>query len=171
MRALRTARTALALVALAPSVDASPYALTAADRAELTALAQRFFEHTRDGDRAPADLYPTRDDLRALYGASAAPSGAPAAGDAVVDRQLEALTRDAHDLRATFAGGTFRGISGAGYARGRVDVHRCGRFARADSQCADGPLVEYVVGGAARRFQLDTVVRVRGHWRVLDIRP
>ncbi len=168
----RIARSLFAVtLAVAPVADAAPYALTAADRAELTALAQRFFEHTRDGDRNPADLYPTLADLRALYMVTGSISGAPTMAEAVVDRQLQALTRDAHDLHDTFARGTFRGITGAGYARGRLDVHRCGRFARPESQCADGPLVEYTVGTTTRRFRLDTVVRIRGHWRVLDIRP
>ncbi len=169
-RALPTALAAWALAA-APA-HATPHALTPADRAEITALARAFFEATRDGARDVLGVYPTPADLRSLFPAARAGADAgPSPADAIVRRQYEAIERDARALRETFRGGVFTGLAPSSYARGVVDLRPCGRYARATSQCGDGPVIEYTVNGEARRFRVDTLVRLRGRWRVFDVRP
>lgn len=164
---------ALAALAVTLPADAAPYALTPADRAEITALARSFFEATRDGTRDVEGVYPSPADLRTLFpatrrqGADAGPSPV----DEIAQRQFLAIERDARALRDTFRGGVFVGITARSYPRDSVDLRPCGRFARATTQCGDGPVIEYTVGAEARRFRLDTLVRLRGHWRVFDVRP
>ena len=164
---------ALAALTLTLTADASPYALTPADRAEITALSRSFFEATRDGVRNVENVYVTPADLRSLLPQSrrGAADAGPSPADEVVDRQYLAIERDARALRETFHHGVFVGIAARSYPRDTIDLRPCGRFARANTQCGDGPLIEYTVNGEARRFRLDTLVRLRGHWRVFDVRP
>lgn len=164
---------AVAVVAAALPADAAPYALTPADRAEITALARSFFEATRDGVRNVESVYPTPADLRSLLPSArrGAADAGPSPADEVADRQFMAIERDARALRETFRGGVFTGVAARSYPRDTIDLRPCGRFARANTQCGDGPLIEYTVNGEARRFRLDTLVRLRGHWRVFDVRP
>lgn len=170
-RTTRRALAALTTLAMTASAHATPYALTAADRAEITALARSFFESARDATRDVRDVYPTVAEMRALF---PTPRAAADAGvspvDEVVQRQLRAIERDVRDLAATFHGGRFVGLGARSYPRNTVDLRPCGRFARADTQCGDGPLIEYAVGEETRRFRLDTLVRLRGRWRVYDVR-
>jgi hypothetical protein len=155
----------------AGEVGASPRRLTPAERTEITALARRVLEGVRDGAREPAGLFPTASELRVVFGLREPGDAGPDGGGMLVQRQLEALSRDARDLRPRLATAIFRGIAGASFMRNTIDPHRCGRFGTPDSQCVDGPVVEYAVGGSVRRFRIDTLVRVGGHWRVLDLRP
>lgn len=150
---------------------ASPRRLPPIERAEITELARRVFAAVRDGVREPAGIFPTAPELRVVFGLRAPGDAGPDGGGLLVQRQLEALSRDSRDLRPRLAGAQFRGIAGASFARNTIDPRRCGRFGAADSQCADGPVVEYTVGGSVRRFRIDTLVRVGGRWRVLDLRP
>lgn len=153
--------------------EATPHPLGAAERAELLALTRSFFETTRDGGPRRASVYPSPEEVRGLYPANPGPrsdAGAPSGYDAMADRQVRAMERDARELQAVFRGGVYVNVVPAWRTRGSVDVRRCGRLARADTQCADGPVFEYTVGAEARRFRIDTLVRVRGHWRVLDAR-
>lgn len=154
------------------AAEAVPYTLTAGDREALTALGRAFFEATRDGVRTPTEVYPTPAELRGLYPAApgATPAGAVSVTDSLVQRQLAAIARDARDLRTRFAGGEFVSVTGPGLTRGRFELRPCGRFARADSQCTAGLLVSYRVGAETRAFRLDTLVRLGGRWRVLDVR-
>ena len=156
---------------LAGEVGASPRRLTPAERAEITELARRVLEGVCDGARDPAGLFPTAPELRGVFGLRDPGDAGPDGGGMLVQRQLEALSRDARDLRPRLAGALFRGIAGASFTRNTIDPRRCGRFGAPDSQCVDGPVVEYTVGGSVRRFRIDTLVRVAGHWRVLDLRP
>jgi hypothetical protein len=159
--------------AVARPAESAPYALTAADRVEITALARSFFEATRDGTRDVQGVYPTPVDLRGLFPAARRGSAdaGPSPADEIAQRQYEAIERDARALRETFQRGVFVGITATSYPRGSVDLRPCGRFARATTQCGDGPVIEYTVGSETRRFRLDTLVRLRGHWRVFDVRP
>ncbi len=163
----------LATLAAVLPADAAPYALTAADRAEITALARSFFEATRDGARDVANVYPSPTELRTLFAATRRQSAdaGPSPVDEIAQRQYLAIERDARALRDTFRGGVFVGIAARSYPRDTVDLRPCGRFARATTQCGDGPVIEYTVGSEARRFRLDTLVRLRGRWRVFDVRP
>lgn len=176
---MNDARRAYAMLALGLSLlgelrvaEAVPYTLTAADREALTALGRSFFEATRDGARTPTAIYPTPAELRGLYppAPGAAPPGGGTVHDTLVQRQLGAIERDVRALGPRFAGGEFVGVSGQGLTRGRVELRPCGRFARADSQCTTGLLVSYRVGEETRAFRLDTLVRVQGRWRILDVR-
>lgn len=152
--------------------QATPYRLTPADRTEITALVRTFFEATRDDAPAQTGVYPTREELRGMFPAEAAgPAGAPTAVGELVGRHLSAIERDARELRARFHAGVFVRVSGPVMTRGVIDLRRCGRFARPETQCGDGPLVEYTVGAEARRLRLDTLVRLNGHWRIFDARP
>ncbi len=163
---------AVTLTAAAPAA-ATPYALTAADRAEITALARTFFESTRDGVRDLAAVFPSPVELRGIFPAprGGAVDAGPTPVDEIVQRQFQAIERDVRALRDAFRGGVFVGLGARSYPRDAVDLRPCGRFARAASQCGDGPVIEYTVGGEARRFRLDTLARLRGHWRVFDVRP
>lgn len=149
----------------------APRRLTPAERAEITALARRVLEGVRDGAREPAGVFPTAPELRAVFGLRDPGDAAPDGGGMLVRRQLEALGRDARDLRPRLAGARFRGIAGGSFARGTIDPRPCRRSGAAGSQCIDGPVVEYAVGESVRRFRIDTLVRVGGRWRVLDLRP
>jgi hypothetical protein len=161
-----------ALVLAAVSGHGAPYTLTPADRAELTTLARTFFESTRDGSAGTSGVYPTMAELRALFPAVRAGGDAGLSpAEEIANRQLQAIERDVREARTTFAGGTFRGLAGRSATRPTLDLRPCGRFARADSQCADGPAFEYEVGGETRRYRIDTLVRVRGHWKIFDVRP
>jgi len=162
----------LFLTAASARAEAETYALTAADREALTTLARTFFETTRDGTRTPTAIYPTPAELRGLYppATGPAPPGGVSAHDTLVQRQLGAIERDVRALRPRFAGGAFVGVTGQGLTRGRVELRPCGRFARADSQCTTGLLLSYRVGEETRAFRLDTLVRVQGRWRILDVR-
>jgi hypothetical protein len=171
MRATTLAGCLLAATLTTPPAAAVPRPLTAAERAEITALARRLVDAVRDGARDPAGLFPTAPELRVVFGLRDPGDAAPDGGGMLVQRQLEALSRDARDLRPRLAGARFRGLAGAAFARGTIDPRRCGRYGAPGSQCADGPVVEYAVGGAVRRFRVDTLVRVNGRWRVLDLRP
>ncbi len=163
---------AVTLSAAAPAA-ATPYALTPADRAEITALARTFFESTRDGARDVAAVFPSPVELRGIFPAprGGAVDAGPTPVDEIVQRQFQAIERDVRALREVFRGGVFVGLGARSYPRDAVDLRPCGRFARATSQCGDGPVIEYTVGGEARRFRLDTLARLRGHWRVFDVRP
>ncbi len=154
-----------AALTLGTAAHATPHALTAPDLAAITALARAFFDSTRDGARDVQDVYPTAAELRALFAV-----GAPSGADGLVRRHMEAVERDVRALRERFRGGTFVGITPTSYRRNTVDLRPCGRFARATSQCGDGPVIEYTVGGETRRLRLDTLVRVRGRWRLFDVR-
>lgn len=167
----RPTAAALALLLAVTSAEATPRPLPPAERAEIAALARRVLEAVRDGGRAPAGLFPTVAELRAVFGLRDTGDAGPDGGGMLVQRQLAALDRDARELRPRLAGARFRGITGGGYARGVIDPRRCGRFGAPASQCADGPVVEYEVAGAVRRLRIDTLVRVGGRWRVLDLRP
>ncbi|MBK6530667.1 MAG: hypothetical protein IPF99_13960 [Deltaproteobacteria bacterium] len=156
---------------LAGEVGAAPRRLAPAERAEITSLARRVMELVRDGARDPSGIFPTPAELRVVFGLRDPGDAGPDGGGMVVRRQLEALERDARDLRPRLAGAQFRGIAGPSYARNTIDPRRCGRYAAPGSQCVDGPVVEYAVGGSVRRFRIDTLVRVGGRWRVLDLRP
>lgn len=162
------------LVLAASTADAVPLRLTDPERRELETLARRFYESTRDGARSPAEVFPSRDDLRALFTrAEPMPGPVRSAGvtnDAVVLRQLSAIDRDVQSLRARFAGGTFRGLAGAIATEHVLRQRTCGRYARTDAACADGLIFEYQVGAETRRFSIDTLVRVGRRWRVLDVR-
>lgn len=154
----------------AGAAHATPRRLTPAERAEITELARRVLEVVRDGARDPAGVFTTPAELRAVFGVGAPADGGADAGGMLVQRQLEAQARDARDLRPRLAGAQFRGITGATFVAGTIDPRRCGRFGAPASQCADGPIVEYTADGATRRFRIDTLVRVGGRWRVLDLR-
>lgn len=171
---MRIVPLALALTLASSVATAVPLRVTDADHAELTALARRFYESTRDGARAPAEVFPTRDELRALFARSdgpVAPRGdAGAMGDAVVAHQLSAIDRDVRALQERFRAGTFRGLAGPVVTERTLRQRGCGRFARVDAVCADGLMFEYVVGAETRRFRVDTLVRVGRRWRVLDVR-
>jgi len=156
---------------VAGEAGAAPRRLAPAERAEITELARRVMELVRDGARDPSGIFPTPAELRVVFGLRDPGDAGPDGGGMVVQRQLQALERDARDLRPRLAGARFRGIAGPSYARGTIDPRRCGRFGAAGSQCADGPVVEYEAGGSVRRFRIDTLVRVGGRWRVLDLRP
>lgn len=166
----------LGLVVVGSVAEAVPLRVSAADRAELDALARRFYESTRDGVRTPAEVFPTRDELRALFvradGVGALPRSPTGAvmNDAVVTHQLTAIERDVQSLRERFRGGTFRGLAGPVVSEGALRQRGCGRFARADAVCADGLMLEFQVGAETRRFRIDTLVRVGRRWRVLDVR-
>jgi hypothetical protein len=166
--------TVLALGLLGSAGWATPHPLSVAERAELAALVRTFFETTRDGGARRAAVYPTPEEVRGLYPSNPGPradaGAAPSGYDAMADRQAQAMERDARELRAVFRGGVYVDLAPAWRARASLDVRRCGRFARAETQCADGPVFEYTVGSERRRFRIDTLVRVRGHWRVLDAR-
>lgn len=161
-----------ALFAAAPA-RATPYALTAADRAEIAALARTFFEATRDGARDVSAVYPSPVEFRAIFPAprGGGADAGPTPVDEIVQRQFQAIERDARALRDAFRDGVFVGLGARSYPRDAVDLRPCGRFARATSQCGDGPVIEYTVRGEARRFRLDTLARIRGHWRIFDVRP
>ncbi len=162
--------TALALAAV--SGEAVPYTLTPADRAELTTLARTFFETARDASPGTTGVYPTLAELRALFPAVRAGGDAGLSpAEEIANRQLQAIERDVRDARTNFAGGRFVGLVGRSATRPTIELRPCGRFARADSQCADGPTFEYEAGGATRRYRIDTLVRVRGHWKIFDVRP
>ncbi len=152
------------------AAHATPRRLTPAERTEITELARRVLEVVRDGVRDPVGVFATPAELRAVFGLRESGDAGPDGGGILVQRQLEALSRDARDLRPRLAGGRFVSIGGGGFARDSIDPRRCGRFGAATSQCADGPVVEFTVEGATRRFRIDTLVRVGGHWRVLDLR-
>lgn len=154
----------------AGGAHATPRRMTPAERAEITDLARRVLEGVRDGTRNPVGLFPTTSELRAVFGMREPADGGADEGGMLVQRHLESLARDARDLRPRLAGAQFRGIAGPSFVAGTIDPRRCGRFGAPGSQCADGPVVEYAVGGATRRFRIDTLVRVGGHWRVLDLR-
>jgi hypothetical protein len=163
-----------AVVLFATSAHGSPYALTPADRTEIATLARLFFDSVRDGTRDVHGVYPEVADLRLIFptpraGARATPG--PSLQETLTQHQLTAIARDAQELHSTFHGGSFVGLSARSYPRQTIDLRPCGRFARATSQCVDGPLIEYTVAGQTRRFQVDTLMRVRGHWRVFDVRP
>lgn len=166
----------LGLVTMGAVAEAIPLRVGEADRAELEALARRFYESTRDGVRAPTEVFPTRDELRALFGRADGPAAAPRAptgtamNDAVVTHQLTAIERDVQSLRERFRAGTFRGLAGPVVTERALRQRGCGRFARADAVCADGLMLEYQVGEETRRFRIDTLVRVGRRWRVLDVR-
>lgn len=171
-------RLALVLAAsLLPSAaGAVPLRVSASERQELTSLARRFFESTRDGARSPANVYPSRSDLVALFSTVEVvpgPMRAPAQttpNEAVVLRQLGSIDRDVQALRERFRGGTFVGLTGVLAREGTLRQRGCGRFARRDSVCADGLILEYRVGTETRRFNIDTLVRVGARWRILDVR-
>lgn len=152
------------------AAHATPRRLTPAERAEITELARRVLAIVRDGVRDPAGVFPTAAELRGVFGLRDTADAGPDGGGMLVQRQLEALSRDARDLRPRLAGGRFVSIGGGGFARDSIDPRRCGRFGVATSQCADGPVVEFTVDGATRRFRIDTLVRIGGRWRVLDLR-
>lgn len=156
---------------LAGEAGATPRALPPAERAEIAALARRVLEFVRDGGPGPAGLFPTAAELRAVYGLRDPGDAGPDGGGMMVQRQLEALGRDARDLRPRLAGAQFRGIAGEAYARNTIDPRRCGRFGAPGSLCASGPVIEYAVAASVRRLRIDTIVRVGGRWRVLDLRP
>lgn len=156
---------------VAGEAGAAPRRLAPAERAEITELARRVLEVVRDGSRDPSGIFPTPAELRVVFGLRDPGDAGPDGGGMVVQRQLQALERDARDLRPRLSGARFRGIAGPSYARGTIDPRRCGRFGAPGSQCVDGPVVEFEAGGSVRRFRIDTLVRVGGRWRVLDLRP
>lgn len=178
---LRRATLLLGFVTLGSLAEAVPLRVGEAERAELEALARRFYESTRDGVRTPAEVFPTREELRALFAradgvtapravADAGAGGGAAMGDAVVTHQLTAIDRDVRALRERFQGGTFRGLAGPAVTERALRQRGCGRFARADAVCADGLMLEYQVGSETRRFRIDTLVRIGRRWRILDVR-
>lgn len=166
----------LAVLVFSSVADAVPLRVSAAERQELTSLARRFYESTRDGARAPESVFPTRAELVSLFTTVESlpgPVRAPARStpnEAVVLRQLGAIDRDVRSLRERFRGGTFVGITGALAREGTLRQRGCGRFARRESVCADGLILEYRVGDETRRFNIDTLLRVGARWRILDVR-
>ncbi len=167
----RAACVVVTALAWAMPAEAANHPLSAADRAEITALARSFFDATRDGARTVTAVYPTPDELRGVFPPGRAGDAGISAPEATVQRQFAAIERDARALREVFQGGTFVGLSARSYPGGVIDLRPCGRFARATSQCGDGPVIEYRVGTETRRFRLDTLLFVRGHWRIFDVRP
>jgi hypothetical protein len=161
----RLAPLALCLTALATAPDASAETLrlTARDVTAITDAARALFEGARDGQPARiAEVIPTRQEFLSLF----LPNTLP-----FIERHQRALERDARELRATFAGGVFVRLE-PGFSAGRaLRLERCGRFGASSSQCADGPIFEYRVGTAVRRFRLDRIVRLRGGaWKIFDAR-
>ena len=47
-----------------------------------------------------------------------------------------------------------------------VHTDRCSPFAMPQSECLDGPVIEWTVNGETRRMRVNKLVRVDGHWRV-----
>jgi hypothetical protein len=153
---------ALATALAAPSAHATPYRLTAADRAEIERVLRTFFEATRDGNTAAATaLVPTRDEFRRIF-----QSGT----DPFIERHQRAIERDVRELRQRFANGTWVGLS-SGFARGgAVELSQCGRLAVPASQCIDGPVIDWRVGTSVEHLRIDRLVRLDGHWKIFDAR-
>jgi hypothetical protein len=155
---------ALATVAAAPrEARAEELRLTARDVTAITDAVRALFEGARDGDAARlTGVIPTRADFVALFQPNTL---------MFIERHQRAIERDVRELRATFANGTFVALD-ASFAAGRtLTIERCGRFGTRASQCANGPIVEYRVGAATRRFRVDRLVRLRnGTWKVFDPR-
>ena len=165
----------LATALLAPSLAAAvPLRVSAAERRELESLARRFFESTRDGARSPEAVFPSRAELGALFERDEGLPGpvrvAARPNEPVVLRQLNAIDRDVQALRERFRAGVFVGLAGPVARENTLRQRPCGRFARRDAQCADGLMLEYRVGNETRRFNVDTLVRAGGRWRILDVR-
>lgn len=160
---------------LAPSIAAGvPLRVSAAERRELESLARRFFESTRDGARSPDGVFPTRAELGTLFERDEGLPGpvrvAARPNEPVVLRQLSAIERDVQALRERFRAGVFVGLAGPVARESTLRQRPCGRFARRDAQCADGLMLEYRVGNETRRFNIDTLLRASGRWRILDVR-
>ncbi len=156
-----------AVLSVAPSAGAVPLRVDPAVRAEITALAERAFVAVRDGVRDPAGVFPTLAEMRAIFGVTA---GGATPQASFAEAQFRALARDARDFQERFRTGRFVGLAATFAGGGSIDLHRCGRLTRADSQCVEGPVIEYEVNGERRRFRLDALVRVGGRWRVFDLR-
>ena len=152
----------IALLAIAPLAQATPYAPTATERTEVAQLLRGFFEATRDGDvQAIATAVLARDEFVQLY----LPGTEP-----FVERQQRAIERDVRELRSHFAGGTWVGISGPFATDPIVEIVPCGRFGRPESECTLGPVISWRTGDTLRQMRVDRLVRVGGHWKIFDPR-
>lgn len=157
----------LSVVTVPNTVRAVPYRLTQADRAEITALMQRFFTAVSNGQREPVRVFPTRAELLGLY---VSPRAQPGEGEALAQRQLAAIERDVRSLREPFAHGRFVGLRGREITTGTLEIRPCGRLALTTSRCATGPVLQWSVGDEAHSVRIDTLVRLPSGWRVYDVR-
>jgi hypothetical protein len=152
----------LLTLAIAPLAQATPYAPTPADRAEVAQLLHGFFEAARDGDvESIAAAILAHDEFVQVY----LPNTEP-----FVERQERAIERDVHELRLHFAGGTWVGLTGPFATDAVVDVVPCGRFGRPDSECTLGPVISWRAGSIVRQMRVDRLVRIGGHWKIFDPR-
>ncbi|MEI8257760.1 MAG: hypothetical protein WCJ30_18950 [Deltaproteobacteria bacterium] len=157
---LRAALAALAL-ALAAShgahAQAQARALSAAEHDEIARLLETFFTAARDGDaRALAGVLPTDPQFARIFMAGTEP---------LVERHRRAIARALADLRTRFAGGRWVAMRGLD-AAATVHPQRCASFAAPNSECLDGPVIEWVAGTEALRMRVNRLVRVDGHWRL-----
>ncbi|MBL8677735.1 MAG: hypothetical protein JNK05_01105 [Myxococcales bacterium] len=154
---------ALATLTAAPAAFAQDYRLAQRDVTALTDALRSLFEGIRDGDVPKITaVLPTRAEFVTLYQPGTA---------MFIERHQRAIERDTRELRRTFEGGTFVSVDGAFAVNRTIRLERCGRFGARGSQCANGPVIEYRVGTATRRFRIDRVVRLsNGTWKIYDVR-
>jgi hypothetical protein len=149
-------------IVTASGAQATPMPLAPSDHAEIARVLRTFFESTRDGDYATArTTIPTHDEFTAIFAEGTAD---------VLAQHLRAIDRDVHELHDRFAGGIWTGIVGDFARTASLEVAPCGRIARPESQCANGPVIEWHVGTESRRLRIDRLVRVGGHWKIFDPR-
>lgn len=162
-RALASSLVALALTAHGVVASADDVRLTPADVTAITNTVRTLIEAMRDGDRTRiAQQIPTRAEFVSLYQPGTLP---------FLERHQRAVERDTRELQRTLTGAVFVGLD-ASFAAGRtVRTERCGRFGARNSQCANGPIVEYRVGTTTRHLRIDRLVRLPGNvWKVYDVR-
>lgn len=155
---------ALTTLAIAPAAAAQDYRLAQRDVTSITDALRSLFEGIRDGDVPKITaVLPSRAEFVALY--------QPNTG-MFIERHQRAIERDTRELRRTFTDATFVGVDATAIAVNRtIRLERCGRFGARNSQCANGPVIEYRVGTATRRFRVDRLVRLaNGTWKVYDVR-
>lgn len=160
----RRLRAPLALCALllAPPAQARPHALNAQERAQIEGLLRAWFEGVRDGNTANiVAQQPTADEWRQIFQPGT---------EELWGRQIGVLARDARELRERFADGQWIGLAAPWATQRSIDVDRCGRFGREQSECSDGPVLEWRARGEVRRLRIDRLVRVGNRWRLFDAR-
>ncbi len=149
----------LAALVLAPSrtAHAQTRVLSAAEHDEIARLLEAFFTAARDADtRGLAGVLPTDPQFARIF----LPGTEP-----LVARHRRAIARALDDLHARFAGGRWvamRGLDTGAF----VHIQRCASFAAPQSECLDGPVIEWTAGAETLHMRVARLVRVDGHWRL-----
>lgn len=148
---------ALVLVAPSRTAHAQTRVLTAAEHDEIARLLEVFFTAARDADtRGLAGVLPTDPQFARIF----LPGTEP-----LVARHRRAIARALDDLHTRFAGGRWVAMRGLDTGAS-VHIQRCASFAAPQSECLDGPVIEWTVGTETLHMRVNRLVRVDGHWKL-----